>query len=211
MALLEECMQKNILSDNIQMDEAFVQGSHKGIHINGLMSRNNGEKSSMRGTSKEKLCIVCGVEPKGAAYARSYNAGQMNSDTLRKFLDHIPRGSTVTTDDNKTYVLLEREHQVKWKICYDCRDHKADINLNAVNSFHNMIKSYHKNHRGMATKYLNRYCNMLSLKWNLLRTSTSEYMDEIIRVLKNSIFVIPRTQLSEYKIYAPADLIWRLE
>lgn len=210
MALLEECMQENTLSNNIQMDETFVQGSHKGIRIEGLMSRTNGEKSSFRGTSREKLCIVCGVEPNGAAYARSYNAGQMNSATLRKYMDHIDRGSTVTTDNNNTYGLLEKEHQVKWNICYDCRDHKADINLNAVNSFHSMIKSYHKNHRGMATKYLNRYCNMLSLKWNLLRTNTSEYMDEIIRVLKNSIFMIPRTQLSEYKIYAPADMIWRI-
>jgi transposase-like protein len=209
MAFLEEGMHRNTLSKDIQMDETFLQGSHKGIHVEGLMSRNNGERSGFRGTSREKLCVVCGVVPGGPAYARSYNAGQMNRAALRKYLEHVERGSSVTTDDNNTYGILAKEHQVKWNICYDCRDHKAPVNLNAVNSFHSMLKSYNRDSRGIATKYLNRYCSMLSLRWNLLRTNTSEYMDEITRVLKNTFLTIPRTLLSEYKIYAPAGMLWR--
>ena len=209
MAFLEEGMQQNTLSNDIQMDETFLQGSHKGAHVEGLLSRNNGERSGFRGTSREKLCVVCGVVPDGPAYARSYNAGQMNRATLRKYMDHVERGSSVTTDDNSTYGILEKEHQVKWIICHDCRDHRAPINLNAVNSFHSMLKSYNRSSRGMATKYLNRYCSMLSLKWNLLKTNAFEYMDEIIGLMKNSILTIPRTMLTEYKIYAPADMLWR--
>lgn len=92
----------------------------------------------------------------------------------------------MTTDDNNTYGILAKEHQVKWNICYDCRDHKTPVNLNAVNSFHSMLKSYNRDSRGIATKYLNRYCSTLFLRWNLLRTNTSGYMDEITRVLKNT-------------------------
>ena len=200
-----------VISENMQMDETFLQGSHKGLHIEGIFSRNNGEKANQRGTSKQKACIICAVGANGDAYARSYDAGQMNKTSLREFSEHIERRSNVTTDDNNTYELLTREKQINRTICHDCKDHSQKVNLNSVNSFHDMIKEMNKSYRGMATKYLNRYNALFSCRWKYFLTTRPEcdVMATFNSITKDLNLHLTRNDLKTHKLFCPPNLIWR--
>lgn len=200
-----------VMSGDMQMDEAFLQGSHKGKHIEGVHPRNSGERANQRGTSKQKVCIICAVGKHGSAYARSYDAGQMTYVTLKEFCEHVERGSNVITDDNNTYTILTRERQINRTICYDCRDHFQKVNLNSVNSFHSMVKEMNRIYRGVSTKYLNRYNALFSWRWQYFLHTRPEcnVLQKFSSLTKDLHLNLTRKELKTYKIFSPPNLIWR--
>ncbi|MBM6678973.1 hypothetical protein H5979_09855, partial [Faecalicoccus pleomorphus] len=62
-----------VLSEQIEIDEKYVQKSHKGVSIPSAKPRKRGEAASKRGISNEKVCIITAVQRLGKAVAnKSY-------------------------------------------------------------------------------------------------------------------------------------------
>lgn len=213
LVFLEEARKNTEIQENMQMDEKYLLGSHKGVHVPGIHSRTNGEKSSKRGLNKEQACIICCVGKDGDTYAETLNAGLMGKEDLRKFSHHVARGSNITTDGNATYDLLCRIRQANRFVCTNCKDHRADVNLNAVNSFHSMIGEMNRKYRGVATKYLNRYNTLFSCIWKHFthRRETEDSMKVFGSITKNVNIVVTRKELMDYNLLVLPDLEWTRE
>ena len=97
------------------------------------------------------------------------------------------------------------------KICKDCSDHEAEINLNRINSFHSSIEEFNRRYRGVKSKYVNRYAALFSLSWNLkgMRSDRDMLYKTAFNYAREYSEVIRNTELSERNIYTPEDILWR--
>ena len=87
----------------------------------------------------------------------------------------------------------------------------AKVNLNRINSFHNMIKDYYKHYRGVASKYINRYASMFAYAWkmNSVVNEDSGYEETLNTVRKDCIWLTD-AELKDYCLYVPDNLIFRV-
>ena len=63
----------------VEADETFTSVSYKGNHKNFKLPRKSfkrGEKATKRGLSKEKVCILCGINLNGLSIAKVSNLGK---------------------------------------------------------------------------------------------------------------------------------------
>ena len=87
---------------------------------------------------------------------------------------------------------------------------QKSILTGSTNSFHSVIKSYYRHYRGVASKYINRYASMFAYAWNVNKVvkEGERYEHTLSTVRKNGISLTGE-ELRDYRLYAPADLIYR--
>ena len=90
------------------------------------------------------------------------------------------------------------------------KDSSAKVNLNRINSFHNMIKDYYKHYRGVACKYINRYASMFSYVWkmNSMVNEDTRY-EETLNTVRTDCISLNGAELKAYRLYDPKDLVFR--
>lgn len=146
-----------VLSEQIEIDEKYVQKSHKGVSIPSAKPRKRGEAASKRGISNEKVCIITAVQRLGKAVARTFNMAKPTSEDCLKFGQHIEENSYAWTDGLESYTRMLQEKQCKRTILKSYKEYDTVNHLNHVNSFHNEIEKQYEIYRGVASKYINRY------------------------------------------------------
>ena len=198
------------VSGNVQLDETFVSGSHKSRHIEGKALKDDGKTLKTRGVSKEKVCLATMVDDNGSAFARSYNAGQLTSKEALNLASHIAGSCSMTTDGTSVYDQLASATGSFHRKTEDRKDSKAEVNLNRINSFHSVIKSYYRHYRGVASKYINRYASMFAYAWNVNKVvKEGERYDHTLSTVRKDGISLTGEELRDYRLYAPADLIYR--
>ena len=198
------------VSGNVQLDETFVSGSHKSRHIEGKALKDDGKTLKTRGVSKEKLCLATMVDDNGSAFARSYNAGQLTSKEALNLASHIAGSCSMTTDGTSVYDQLASATGSFHRKTEDRKDSKAEVNLNRINSFHSVIKSYYRHYRGVASKYINRYAAMFAYAWNVNKVvKEGERYEHTLSTVRKDGISLTGEELRDYRLYAPADLIYR--
>ena len=97
------------------------------------------------------------------------------------------------------------------KISIDCSDHETEINLNRINSFNSSIEEFNRRHRGVKSKYVNRYAALFSVSWNLKRVRSDRNMlyKTVFNYAREYSKVIRNKELLERNIYTPEDILWR--
>ena len=153
-----------VLSGKVELDETYVDSSRKGVGRGRDAGFGTAVQKMKRGLSRQKVCILSAVDKDGNAFARAYNCGTPSQDNAMELACHLADDSSVTTDDTVAYERLLESNGCFHRVCQDCRDHKAEVNLNRISSFHSMIKDFYRGYRGVATKYINngrqeRLCN----------------------------------------------------
>ena len=150
------------LNGVIQSDETYFPLSFKGHHKHFTLprsSRKRGHSSTVRGLSKELVCVPCTVNLNGLSVGVISNLGKPNVFNLEKALNHkFENGSILVTDSFKAYQKIAFENDLTHVRIHRGKHSNGSFNIQTVNSYHCGLKRMiEHNFRGVATKYLNNY------------------------------------------------------
>ena len=195
--------------ESVILDETFVKASHKSLSLEELAGIEMIAGRTKRGLSKQRVCIACGVNNRGEAFARSFGCGILGRNDAMNLSPYIENSSSITTDGNGAYERLIRGKNCIHQTCSDCTAHKASINLNRINSFHSKIKGYYRTYRGVASKYINRYAAFFSLAWKLRKLGVEDLIKKVRDMILDLRLFLSLSDLREYRLFTPDDIEWR--
>ena len=163
-----------------------------------------------RGLSKEKVCIATMTEDNGNAFAMVCNAGQLTSREALNLESHMTGSCSMTTDGTSVYDQLASATGSFHQKTEERKDSKAEVNLNRINSFHSVIKSYYRHYRGVASKYINRYASLFAFAWKIKSSaSEGERYEQTLSIVRKDCISLTGEDLRDYRLYAPDDLVYR--
>ena len=124
---------------------------------------------------------------------------------------HVSNGGCFTTDGTWIYNGVIRRKNGFHKVCRNCEDHEAEINLNKINSFHDTIEEFNRKYRGVKTEYINRYASMYSVVWNQrkMRSNRERLYKTVFSYAREYSEIIRNTELAARNVYMPEDILWR--
>ncbi|MBR4515201.1 MAG: IS1595 family transposase [Lachnospiraceae bacterium] len=180
-------MQNDVsLSGIVEADETFFPVSYKGNHKNSktfVMPRephHRGHSIKKKGLSDEQVCVPCAVNRKGKSIAKVGKLGKVSFNCIDIILgNQIISNSTLCTDKEQAYRKFSREHNLQLIQLETGKSKRGIYNIQHINSYHSILKSFMYGFKGVSTKYLNNY-----LVWNNL----VNYADETYKE-KMSIFL----------------------
>ena len=176
-----------ILEEVSELDETYVLENMKGTKdCDGRRApRKRGEKAGKRGLSEELICICSGVQRQGPAILKTVNRSQPSKDELKEvFEGHITEETMAITDGAPAYRSLQENEGCK--VVNAKKQDDKFYHLNNVNSLHSYFKSYYRNYRGVATKYINRYNTMIARSFRPGCNLEEMIIDKICDVGKRS-------------------------
>jgi transposase-like protein len=145
----------------VEADETFVLASRKGERKLDRKPRKRGGKASKRGLSDELVPVLVAVDRSGStisAVLPSVCAAAIEA-VLRPILG---KDVLLVTDGCTSYrpcaAALGVSHEALNQTAGERM--RGDLHIQTVNSRHERLKSFLRNHRGVATKYLDSY-----LRW----------------------------------------------
>ena len=189
---LEELVGTNVLKDEIELDEKYVRNSHKGKRIPGVEPRKRGESASKRGLSKEQICIATGVQRLGTSVLFPTNTGNPSAEDLMKLKDYLTPSSMVWVDGKTSYNAVLSEKKCDVRVLGDHTTYTSVDHLNNVNAFHKTIDDWYARYRGVASKYLARYCALFVLVREYMGCDLQEIVLNIktrLRRIKNFFYI----------------------
>lgn len=159
---LQKMMEEVELDGVVQADETFTTISYKGHHKDFKLPRKShkrGTAASLRGLSRQQVCVPVGVNLNGLSIAKVANLGRPRLSDLQKVLGgRIAKESVFVTDSLRSYQKLSLDMELN-HIRIPRNKHKVGtFNIQTVNSYHARLKEMiiHR-FKGVATKYLNNY------------------------------------------------------
>lgn len=163
-ALSSKAERENCVKGVIEADETFFRVSFKGSRSlpDGRKAHHRGEKASMRGLSRQQVCVPCALDRSNSVIAKVCNLGKISTKELTAFYEgKVLSGAIFVTDSEKSYKGFTTAKEYKL-VQIERGKHKNGIyHINHINAYHNNLKNFMEKFRGVATKYLNNY-----LVWN---------------------------------------------
>ena len=167
------------LSGVIEVDETFFPISYKGSRHLPRPARKRGGGTSIRGVSKEKVCVSCGVDRGGNILGMVSNLGKITKDKLNKvFGGKIIDNSIICSDGEKSYKDFVKEHDYKHVIIKSGRYKNGIYHLNHINAYHNGLKGFIRKFNGVSTKYLNNY-----IVWNNIKKMGISIIEGVVDIV----------------------------
>lgn len=124
-------MNKDILSDVVELDETFITFQEQGY-----------VKSGKRGLSADKLVITCAIDSQGHTVLSVGDRGRPLSETLISiFSEYIEEHCTLVSDSQRSYHQLVKALKVEW-IKIESGDKKKVV-IPWIESINYIIKSNH--------------------------------------------------------------------
>jgi len=186
-----------------EMDETYILESSKGTKLSPdywRKPRRHGEKAVKPGLSNEYICVCAGVGRDGQAFSKTVNRAMAGSEDIEMvFGDRISGKTVVIVDGQKGYEILQEDGKCAVLHVDEMKHSTGDsnfFNVNMVSNYHGFIKERHRNARGFATKYLNRYNALFSKTYR----STDVLVDDIYDLICKSVdrnYTIKETQTSD--------------
>ncbi|MEO2512949.1 IS1595 family transposase [Collinsella aerofaciens] len=145
-----------------ELDETYFPESFKGNHAKGSFamprpSRHRGKQVHRRGLSRERICVMTGVNDSNELFLEVTGRGALSRgramDALR---GRIASGSVVATDRAAAYVNVLAELEVAAHEAYDPKD-RTEGTINRINAVHSLLDSFMARFRGVSTKHLGAY------------------------------------------------------
>lgn len=145
-----------------ELDETYFPESFKGNHAKGSFtmprpSRHRGKQVHRRGLSRERICVMTGVNDSNETFLEVTGRGALSRgramDVLR---GRIASGSVVATDRAAVYVNVLAELEVAAHEAYDPKDRSGGT-INRVNAVHSLLGAFMEPFRGVSTKHLGAY------------------------------------------------------
>ena len=178
---LEEERNPTRLEGVCEADETYVLESYKGKKLPPDFwrePRKHGAVAAKRGLSNEYICVCAGVEREGRAISMAVNRAMANKGDIDLVIgERVSDKTVILADGAKGYDALAESR--KCTVIHANPDGGTSCHINTVNGYHSHIKERHRNARGFATKYLNRYNALFSRTFR----ATEDIVDDIYRLL----------------------------
>ena len=111
MCVLDKVLDDEVLFGKVELDETYVDSSRKGVGCGRDAGFGTVVQKVKRGLSRQKVCILSGVDDGGHSFARAYSCGSPSQDTTLRLSSNLGQGGSVTTDETVAYErLLESLH-----------------------------------------------------------------------------------------------------
>ena len=148
--VLVQLMNKDILSDVVELDETFITFQEQG-HV----------KLGKRGLSSDKLAIACAIDSQGNTVLSVGDRGRPLSETLISiFSEHIEEHCTLVSDSQRSYHQLVNALKVKWIKIESGEKEKSGYTLERINQLHNKIKAFMRTKRNFMAHYMQGYLGL---------------------------------------------------
>ena len=190
-------------------DEKEVQVAHHGKHVDVETTQKRDARASKRGLSKEKVCMLTALDREKSSFIRAYNMGKPSSLDVMNLSSHIDKETFLWTDGLASYndlaaYLGSQKKELKSHMDYDKVNH-----LNTVNSFHSAIESWYLSMRGVASKYINRYCALFSIRWLIKGMSSSEALLKVRAMIKGiDMEHLTNSNMNKHSLFDAPNLRW---
>ncbi len=148
---------------HVEMDETFVGGE----------------------TSWEKKlqnkAIVFGIAERGGK-VQTYVVKDRKRKTLEKHINRVEKGSTVSTDELKSYNYLESAGYKHGKVCHEFKEYVNGIHhTNTIEGFWSRLKnSIRGTHIHVSKKHLPKYLGEFEYRYNMRKASPSLVFDRLL-------------------------------
>ena len=196
--LLSKMMDDIKLDGIIESDETYTRLSFKGNHTKSkdfIMPREphkRGGEVSLRGLSKEQVCIACFISDKNLSYSKVANLGMPQWNKIFNVINnHIDKNSILVTDNYKGYAKIVDKLKINHIPMPVGAYSNGTFNIQKINSYHTYLKELiNIRFRGVSTKYLNNYV----IYYNFLHCGQNKRSKKIID-LQDYIFKLERNDL----------------
>lgn len=127
-----------------ELDETYFPESFKGNHAKGSFtmprpSRHRGKQVHRRGLSRERICVMTGVNDSNETFLEVTGRGALSRERAMDALrGRIAAGSVVATDRAAAYVGVLAELEVAAHAAYDPKDRSGGT-INRVNTVHSLL------------------------------------------------------------------------
>ncbi len=200
-------IKNDTLDGLVETDETYFLESHKGKrNIDwkkmGRLPRTRGGVATLRGLSKEQICVICSLDRSGHILSEPTGRSRPNHVEIERFFDgRLAPDSVLCTDSLKGYKTFAKDHNIQIKQIPSGK-FKLDIyHIQHVNAYHSRMKHWMMRFQGVATKYLNNY--MAWFKWLDLQKGVRE-RDKSQKILSTAYSVDYSIRWEDFKLVAPS-------
>lgn len=145
----------------VEADETFVLASRKGARNLGRKPRKRGGKASKRGISDELAPILFAADRTGATFSAVLPG--VNAAALVHALGPVvDKDALLVTDACTSYPPCAAALRISHEVLNQSAKERVrgELHIQTVNNRHSRFKDFLRQHRGVATKYLDSY-----LRW----------------------------------------------
>lgn len=169
-----------LLGKSAEVDEKYFRKSHKGKRIDGVKAKKRGTPASKRGISKEKICVLTGVDRSKVGFAKAYSMGKPTREDVKNIHHHFVDGTFFWSDSTNCYDGMFKEKHSQFRKLKDTSSYNSVNHLNTVNSLHSFMEGRFQGCKGVAMKYINRYVAF----WTQLFSYSGKTLEEKTALLE---------------------------
>lgn len=152
--VLVQIMNEDILSDEAELDETYINYQEEGY-----------VRKGKRGISEDKIGIACAIDTDGHTLLHVADRGRPTSKTLIEIFDKkMTHGMKIVSDSQRSYHALMRHLEADWKKIPSRKKEIDGYTLERVNQLHDEIKALFRRKRNVMTHYLMGYLALFQMR-----------------------------------------------
>lgn len=182
---------KNIkLSGTIQSDEKYFSINLKGTKPNNMprfSKKRTSTKSSYKGISHHKICIVSSIDENDNLLLQITGLGRCTTNMIENSLGKkLKNAIELNADSASAYQEFCKCHNLKLNAVPSGFYSNGLINIAEINGVHSQLETWLKKFRGVSTRHLQAYLNWfvyiftMKKRFNLSKIKTESYSNIVI-------------------------------
>lgn len=193
------------LSGVVAADETFFDYSLKGNHADDFVMprrpRKRGNQNTNKNRHQNSICVLCAVDNENRSFSKIIGFGNSSSDRLVKGFENKLSDSVdvLVTDGAKAFGKSVKEYNIpRWERRPSKQlrgKHIADVSgkfhINKVNSYHERLKRFIGNYKGVSSRRLPGYI----LLFDFLQNHKGEDMECMCSKIL-SVMALPSDEIS---------------